>query len=145
MGNNKPTNATTAAPMIADLRAGFQPTNMLNPAPVSRQDLPKAQLWINLGYDSGVKQEDGTTRFVSLPQGIPLDTQEEVSTKSSNTEYSKFQQARNHLLAQLIEACQDLAPGQSKMVNIQVQVRRVMDEAEEVPEIENEFIQKLSL
>lgn len=144
MGNNKPTNATTA-PMIADLRAGFHPTNMLNPAPVSRQDLPKAQLWINLGYDSGVKQEDGTTRFVSLPQGIPLDTQEEVSTKSSNTEYSKFQQARNHLLQQVIEACKDLAPGQSKMVNLQVQVRRVMDEAEDIPEIENEFIQKLSL
>lgn len=141
MANNKPANAQ---PMIADLRAGFQSSLGAAPA-TNRADLPKAQLWINIGYDSGVKQEDGTTRFVSFPQGIPLDTQEELSTKSSNVEYSKFQQARNHLLQQVIEACSDLAPGQSKLVNLQVQVRRVMDEAQEIPDIENEFIQKLVL
>lgn len=144
MATNKPANATQQ-PMIADLRAGFQ-NSMGIPAPTtSRADLPKAQLWVNLGYDSGIKLEDGTTRFVSLPQGIPLDTQEELSTRSSNAEYSKLQQARNHLLQQVIEACSDLAPGQSKIINLQVQVRRVMDDAEDIPEIENEFIQKLAL
>lgn len=138
-------NTNNQTSLIADLTAAYQ--NAAKPATgmANKADLPKAKFWINIGYDSGVMQEDNTTRFVSLPQGIPVDTQEPVNIKSSNADYSKFQQARNHLLEKVIELGEGLEPGESRMVNLQIQLRRVVDEVEETPEIENEFIAKLAL
>ena len=50
-----------------------------------KDDKPKAQFWLNIGYQVEVPDDQGNEdRFVSLPQGIPLDTQETVSTKSKN-------------------------------------------------------------
>jgi len=98
----------------------------------NNSDKPKAKFWLNIGYVSDVKDEDGTFRFVSLPMGIPLDTMDAVKTRSSNPDYAMFQAARNDLLTQILEAAEGLAPGQDYVINAEggmaIQIRRILDE-----------------
>lgn len=124
----------------------FQKTFGKNSGNVSSgEDRPKAQLWLNVGYDSGVEDEDGRTRFVSLPTGIPLDTQELVSVNSRNRDFAAFQSARNDLLQQIIEAGKALAPGEERILNLQIQLRRVNAEAEAIPASANQFARQIEL
>ena len=55
---------------------------------------PKAQFWLNVGYVSNVKDEDGTYRFVSLAQGIPLDSVEAFKAAQPGVEVHVY--AANH-------------------------------------------------
>lgn len=73
---------------------------------------PKAQFWLNPGYVSTVKDEDGTYRFVSLSAGIPLDTIDVLPTNSRNVGYAQFQQARNELREDLLADAAKLEPGE---------------------------------
>jgi hypothetical protein len=106
-------------------------------ATAPKNERPKAQFWLNFGYltPAGVEGEDD--RFVSLPMGIPLDTMEKLSTKSSNADFAQFQAARNDLLDQIIEAASVLEPGQDYVIaadgGLAVQVRRVSEEAAAPP------------
>lgn len=114
-------------------------------------DRPKAELWLNVGYTVQVQgtDEEGKAvtedRFVSLPTGIPVDTMEKVSTRSSNKGYAAFQSARNDLLDQIIAKAESLAPGEDAMLNLQLQIRRVNGEQAEISSEENPFVQKLEL
>lgn len=111
---------------------------------------PKAQIWMNLGYEIQVPATDGTleTRFINLPMGLPLDTMEEVATTSSNEVFAAMQIAKNDLLKQLLAAAADLPPGGERIVNLQVQMRRVNDAAANVqltdPAV-NPFLRKIEL
>ena len=105
----------------------------------------KASFWLNIGYSSGVTDENGEDRFVSLPLGIPLDTQEHLPTNSKNAEFAQFQSARNDLLDQLMEAAKSLAPGEARVVKLEVQLRRVNEEAAAIPPGQNIFARKLSI
>lgn len=113
--------------------------------PAKKDDKPKAVFWLNVGYESDVKDEDGTNRFVSLPFGIPLDTQEALATNGKNREFAAFQQARNDLLEQIMECAQQLQAGESRLINLQVQIRKVNDEAEAISADQNPFSRKLTL
>lgn len=106
---------------------------------------PKSQFWLNIGYDSGVAGEDGKTKFVSLPAGIPLDGQERLPTNSRNAEFSAFQSARNNLMDQIQAVAEALAPGEEKILNLQIQLRRINDEAAELPVEQNAFARQLDL
>jgi hypothetical protein len=108
-------------------------------------DKPKARFWINLGYDSGVLDDEGNSRFVSLPVGIPLDTQERLPTTSRNKEYASFQAARNDLLDQLMELANSLQPGEEQILKLEVQLRRVNDEQPEASATDNKFVRKIAL
>jgi hypothetical protein len=88
---------------------------------------PKAQLWLNVGYYAG---EGEHRRFVSLPVGIPLDTQEPIRISGQNREFNDFSAARNELLAMLIEEASKLEPGADDVVSLQIQVRKVNGAAE---------------
>lgn len=105
-------------------------TNAQRNASTNRQDLPKAQFWLNFGYvaDTIVDGED-KPRFVSLPTGIPLDTTEKLQIRGSNHEHNMFTAARNSLLDQLLEAASALEPGQDYVIECEgglaVQIRRV--------------------
>jgi len=107
-------------------------------------DRPKAEYWLNLGYASDVKDDEGNNLFISLPQGIPLDTQDHLKTNSRNTDFAQFQAARNDLLDQLIAHAQNLQPGESSVINLQVQLRRVNEEAAPIDPANNSFTKKLS-
>lgn len=110
------------------------------------KDLPKATLWINVGYDSGVKDEEtGHNKFVSLPLGIPVDTQERLKTNMRNSEYGRLNAARNNLMDQILEKAKSLAPGEEMLLNLQVQLRRVNDDAADAGTENNELVRKLDL
>lgn len=98
-------------------------------APATGAARPKAQVWMNIGYSVDVATNEGgvESRFINLPMGLPLDTMEEVATTSSNEVYAAMQIAKNDLLKQLLTAAAELAPGQERIVNLQVQLRRVND------------------
>lgn len=108
-------------------------------------DRPKAQFWLNIGYDSGIEDDQGNPRFVSLPQGIPLDGQEHLPTNSRNSEFAAFQSARNDLYDQLMQVAQSLAPGEEKIVNLAIQLRRVNEEAPAIAAADNPFARKIDL
>lgn len=90
----------------------------------STQDRPDAQTWMNIGYET----EDG--KFVNLPLGIAIDTMEPVAVRGQDDEWIALQTARNELLKAVQAAGDDLAPGATITLNLQVQVRRVNDKKE---------------
>lgn len=112
----------------------------------NRSDLPKAQVWINIGYTApAVLEGEDAPRFISLPMGIPLDTQEKLAANSRNANFAKQRQAQNGLLDQLMQLASQLAPGQTRIVNLEVELRRVNEELEEAPVADNPFMKTLSL
>lgn len=112
----------------------------------SNADKPKAQFWINVGYEVQVQAGDQLeNRFVSLATGIPVDTQEKLATNSRNAEYAAFQAARNNLHDQIMEAASKLKPGEERMLKLQIQLRRVNDEVEPASGDDNMFIKKVVL
>jgi hypothetical protein len=113
----------------------------------SKSDQPKAQLWLNIGYPVDIPVEGGGTeeRFVSLPLGIPLDTQEHLPTNSRNEVFAQFQGARNDLLDQIMEAAKALKPGEDKLLNLSIQLRRVNEDAAPVAKENNMFARQLAL
>ena len=124
--------------------------NITKPVFAAATARPKAQIWMNLGYEIQVPTSDGTmeTRFINLPMGLPLDTMEEVATTSTNEVFAAMQIAKNDLLKQLLAAAADLPPGGERIVNLQVQMRRVNDAAANVqltdPAV-NPFLRKIEL
>ena len=115
-------------------------------AGTAQDDRPKAQYWLNIGYQAdGVIEGEDTPRFISLPVGIPLDTMETLPTNSRNQVYAMQQAARNDLMAQLIDHAQGLEPGQSTIVNLQIELRRVNEDAGPVDASHSPFARKLSL
>lgn len=92
-------------------------------APV--QELKRSEFWLNIGYEIDV---EGETVFVSLPIGIAVDTQAELSEQSSNDNFSKLQAARNKLKRDLVAYLTNaLKPGEDEILGLVVQARRVRE------------------
>lgn len=116
-----------------------------NNAAVAPADRPKADLWINLGYESThLNEETGKPYFISLPQGIPLDTQELADTNVRSPELAAIRNGQNDLHAQLMEHCKNLQPGEEMFVTLQVQVRRRKADVAPIDPANNPLIKKLS-
>ena len=104
-----------------------------NAAALPQEERAKAQFWLNVGYLSDVKDDDGTYRFVSLAQGIPLDSIESLPTNSRNQMFAHFRQAQNDLRDDLLTEARKLAPGEDVIFDagpsgLTFQLRRVNDE-----------------
>lgn len=118
--------------------------NVPTAAGPSKEDRPKAQFWLNVGYESEVTLEgEDKPRFISLPMGIPLDSMELAKTNGQNANWLKQQHARNDLLQQLLEKAATLAPGETAVFTLQVEVRHVAEELAPVDPSANEFVRKL--
>lgn len=122
------------------------------PANAATAKKPPAEFWLNFGYVSAHQDEDGTYRFVSLPLGIPVDTQDMLPTNSRNQGFAQFQAARNDLLEQLLAVSKTLKPGEEKVIcqdpesGLAVQLRRVNTSTENnVPAGDNPFAKILNL
>lgn len=137
---------STNAPALNFTKVFGAPKATPAAAGTAQDDRPKAQYWLNIGYqaDHLIEGED-TPRFISLPVGIPLDTMETLATNSRNQVYALQQAARNDLMAQLIDHAQGLEPGQSTIVNLQIELRRVNEDAGPVDASHSPFARKLSL
>lgn len=115
------------------------------PAATTSDDRPKAEFWINLGYESDhVVEETGKPLFISLPNGIPLDTQEHLSTNMSNAQFAAMRSAQNDLLDQLTAHAQHLQPGEDCIITLQVQLRRVKAPAAPINPENNPLIKKIT-
>lgn len=119
-----------------------------NTAATSVDDRVKAQFWLNVGYVSNVKDEDGTYRFVSLAQGIPLDSIESLPVNSRNQSFAMFRQAQNELRDDLLTEAKQLKPGEDMIFEagpsgLTFQLRRVQDE-QAAPTGENPFRRRFS-
>ncbi len=112
---------------MIDFANGRQSAPQARGARAASNEQPKAQLWLNIGYDvpAPTAEDPNATKFVSLPVGIPLDTMEPIKVNGQNADYNKFVDARNQLLASLIAGSASLAPGEDDLVNLSIQVRRV--------------------
>lgn len=108
----------------------------------AKQDRPKAQFWLNLGYVANPGTED--EKFISLPTGIPLDTQEPLPTNSSNADFRALRCAQNDLLKQLLEFAESLEPGAEGIIQLQVQLRRVKEAEADIPANENKYARELT-
>lgn len=91
-------------------------------AVAAKSDKPKAQFWLNVGLVKEVKGEDV---FLSLPIGIPLDTQDRLPETSSNKEYAQMQAARNNIVDQLMAYAETMEAGDDVIIDLKVQLRRV--------------------
>lgn len=97
-----------------------------------RQDRPKAQLWLNVGYDMHGK-------FIQLPNGgIPLDTMAEAELRGQNEDFIKQRTAQNELLKTLVTEGQKLAPGEEVTLNLTLKMRRVNGQLE-IAKDKNEY------
>ena len=119
-----------------------------NTAAAPFDDRAKAQFWLNVGYVSNVKDEDGTYRFVSLAQGIPLDSIESLPVNSRNQSFAMFRQAQNELRDDLLTEAKQLKPGEDMIFEagpsgLTFQLRRVQDE-QAAPTGENPFRRRFS-
>ena len=94
------------------------------------EDKPKSQLWVNVGYSIEV---NGEQVFVSIPMGIPVDSIKELPTNTRNVEFNLLNQARNQLLADIISASEDLESGESHVLELEVQLRRIDKEVDPLP------------
>ena len=111
----------------------------------NNEDRPKAQYWLNIGYDSGIEDQDGKSKFVSLPTGIPLDTQEALPTNSRNRDFAAFQSACNDLLQQIMDVAKTLEPGEERTLNLTIQLRRINDDQEAIEPKDNLYVRPLQL
>lgn len=93
------------------------PANASTAAPAA-QDKPKAQVWLNVGMTVPIQNENGEVEEISitLPLGIPIDTQESAEMTNS-AKMNQLRQAKNYLLETLQEAGKALKPGESEPVN----------------------------
>ena len=90
----------------------------------------KSQLWVNVGYSIEV---EGEQVFVSIPMGIPVDSIKELPTNTRNAEFNMLNQARNQLLADIVAASEDLESGESHVLELEVQLRRIDKEPDPLP------------
>lgn len=115
--------------MAVDLNSSFMKSFGKQPTPgnggTKKEDKPKAEFWMNVGYETG----DPEYPFISLPMGIPLDTMERADETANNPAFAEFRQAQNLLLDQIMEQASQLQPGDSIILPLEgcalaVQIRR---------------------
>jgi len=106
-------------------------------APVSRQDRPKATVWLNIGITVPMTNEttgEVEDTFVSLPIGLPVDTMEAQEMKGNNANWANLVQAKNWLLNELQTMSKGIKPGQSELIEgLQIQIRHTGSAAVPAP------------
>ena len=105
----------------------------------TRGNKPDAMIWGNIGFYANMPVYDAEGNatseteqvFISLPYGIPLDTMNPASTKSSNKRWAAQQDAKNKLLANLLEKAHTMEPGETfDATGLTLQVRRAAEATE---------------
>jgi len=126
--------------------------NRAAPAAAGNSDRPKAKFWLNVGYSVPVTYSDPVTnaiteetKFVSLPVGIPFDTMEKITVTSRNDEYAALQTAQNDLHDQIMAAVNSMKPGETQILNLEIQVRRINEDRPAIAPEQNAFVRKLDL
>lgn len=132
------------------LRSPFGAKPAQTSAPAA-EDKPKTQLWINIGYDSGVPDPNnpGKTLFIAMPGGIPLESIKHKPIKGKG-DYADMLAAGNAILDQVMAAATDLQPGEAKIIGgaeggLLIELRRIQPEAQASAPEANKFMRAMSL
>lgn len=98
-----------------------------NDTPAASDEYVKAQVWLNVGVTLPVVNAEGKTEevFTSIPSGVPLDTMEAMTARGNNVVNNQKVEAGNHVMHMLQELAENLAPGETQIVDLQVEMRRV--------------------
>lgn len=108
----------------------------------TREQKPKAMLWLNVGYMA--VDNAGNETFIGLPMGIPLDTQDPVELRGSNEEYLHLQRAKNQLLEDLKSFVGGFDPASDSVLDgLVVQARRGTAPAEKDEPGSNPYMKSL--
>lgn len=113
---------------ILDQLAAASKSNNSGRGRTAPEDRPQAQVWLNIGYT--VEKADGTSTFINIPVGVPLDTAELKRVPKSDGEYAQIVHSGNELLKELQALGDKLEPGEAKVVHLEVEVRRTKDNVE---------------
>lgn len=115
-----------------------------------KQEQVPAKFWLNFGHLVEVEDAEGNRvqQFVSLPWGVPLDTQTPLDETANNEGFAFLNQARNDLLAQVLAFARTLKPGEERILpgticGLQIQIRHVREKRQVSGE--NPFKVKLAL
>lgn len=109
----------------------------------------KSEFWLNVGYTVEVDTDEGVVeRFVSLPFGIPLDTMKPLDVSGNSDAFAYLRMAQNDLLEALLEAANELKPGESRVLGagdqLSIEIRRVKGERTDLKPGANPFARKLT-
>lgn len=102
----------------------------------SRKNIPtnderaSAKVWLNIGFVSDFKDEDGKNVFISLPKGIALDTMADVKVGNKDSDYNSILSTKNELKAMLLKAAESMAPGERQVINLSVEIYKVAEPVE---------------
>ena len=89
-----------------------------------------AKVWLNIGFVSEFKDEDGKNIFISLPKGIALDTMPDCKVGNKDSDYNSILQTKNDLKAMLLKAAESMASGERQIINLQVEIYKVAEPVE---------------
>lgn len=89
-----------------------------------------AKVWLNIGFISEYKDEDGKNVFISLPKGIALDTMPDVKVGNKDSDYNSILSTKNELKAMLLKAAESMAPGERQVINLSVELYKVSEPVE---------------
>jgi len=108
----------------------------------------KSEFWLNVGYVVEVDTDEGVVeRFVSLPFGIPLDTMKPLEISGNSDVFAYLRMAQNELLESLLEAANELKPGESRVLGagdqLAIEIRRIKGERTDLKPGANPFARKL--
>lgn len=128
-------------------RSLFETTFGRRAVPTSQdyEERAPAQFWLNIGY----RTDSELYPFVSLAQGIPLDTITPLTVGGRNEAFRAFQSARNDLHTQIMSLAEALKPGEDRIWECEnglaIQIRRVEEPQQTIEPENNEFARKLFL
>lgn len=108
----------------------------------------KSEFWLNVGYVVEIDTDEGVVeRFVSLPFGIPLDTMKPLEVSGNSDVFAYLRMAQNELLESLLEAANELKPGESRVIGagdqLSIEIRRIKGERSDLKPSANPFARKL--
>jgi len=125
--------------------AATAPKSIVANTPASRENFTPAEFWLNVGYQIQVPNEktgEMEMRFVSVSQGIPLDTMKRVVGNS------QFANARNELGDRLLAVGHTVDPGGNLILKpgmLVMQIHRTGGEVAPVTAEMNPFVREFDL
>ena len=85
------------------------------------QPLPRAKLWLNVGYDTG-------DRVITTPLGLAIDTMQPSQVRGQNQDYVEAMAAGNDLLEMLQKLGFSMEPGERRELTLKVFLQRVNED-----------------
>lgn len=99
----------------------FSPRTGFVAAAPAADDKPKAQVYANIGIETNHPKYP----FMSLPFGVPVDTQQPKQVRGNDADFVNFTHGQNELLEWLQAEAAKLQPGESVILTgLTVELRR---------------------